>query len=250
MPLVMREQQIFGLALGLAGTPWEVMEVHLDEDKGRLDIHLDFPLRQSIGPDMRQSWRGGRGIKFEEAATKDGTPSIRMEGDAGAMFQDVDLIPGEYELSVGVKVSPRGRAVVKAGEAKVEQTATEGWIRVSLRFVCDGNPVRVILAKGRPVKGTVRFRDVRVVAVRLVAQSVPVADGRPLGRIALPADPEPAEAFAAWELQRFVWRMTGRAPGLASRDETFPGRTIFIGRAAKGASVRRIEGGVLRGGDG
>jgi len=39
----MREQQIFGLALGLAGTPWEVMEVHLDADKGRLDIHLDFP---------------------------------------------------------------------------------------------------------------------------------------------------------------------------------------------------------------
>lgn len=43
MPRDMREQQIFGLALGLAGTPWEVMEVHLDEDKGRLDIHLDFP---------------------------------------------------------------------------------------------------------------------------------------------------------------------------------------------------------------
>lgn len=57
---------------------------------------------------MRQSWRGGRGIKFEEAAPRDGTPSIRMERDAGAMFQDVDLIPGEYELSVGVKVSPRG----------------------------------------------------------------------------------------------------------------------------------------------
>lgn len=40
--LRMREQQIFGLALGLAGSPWEVHEVNLDEQQGRLDIHLDF----------------------------------------------------------------------------------------------------------------------------------------------------------------------------------------------------------------
>jgi len=39
----MREQAIFGMALGLTGTPWEVMEVKLDDTAGRLDIHLDFP---------------------------------------------------------------------------------------------------------------------------------------------------------------------------------------------------------------
>ena len=37
------EATIFGLALGLTGTPWHVSEVKLDQEKGRLDIHLDFP---------------------------------------------------------------------------------------------------------------------------------------------------------------------------------------------------------------
>ena len=37
------EVTIFGLALGLTGTPWQVSEVKLDQEKGRLDIHLDFP---------------------------------------------------------------------------------------------------------------------------------------------------------------------------------------------------------------
>lgn len=39
----MRDTAIFGLALGLAGTPWEVNEVSLDLEAKRLDIRLDFP---------------------------------------------------------------------------------------------------------------------------------------------------------------------------------------------------------------
>lgn len=48
----MDENEIFGLALGLAGTPWQVMEVQLDPEAGRLDIHLDFPPRSRfVHPD-------------------------------------------------------------------------------------------------------------------------------------------------------------------------------------------------------
>ena len=39
----MNEREIFGLALGLKGTPWKISEVVLDLDRRRLDIHLDFP---------------------------------------------------------------------------------------------------------------------------------------------------------------------------------------------------------------
>ena len=39
----MDEKTVFGLALGLAGTPWEVREVQFDLEKRRLDIRLDFP---------------------------------------------------------------------------------------------------------------------------------------------------------------------------------------------------------------
>jgi hypothetical protein len=165
-----------------------------------------------------------------------------MDRGAGAIQQDLELIPGEYELSVGVNVSPMGRARVRVGNAVIEQTETSGWKRVSVNFACDDKPVRITLSAARPVKGAVRFRDVRVEAVKLATGPVPVADARPIGRIVLPADPEPAEAYAAWEVQYFVWRMTGRAPGLAGRDEVFPGRTIFIGRAAKGPVVQALKG--------
>ncbi len=39
----MNEKDIFGLALGIEGTPWQVTEVKLDLSSGVLDIHLDFP---------------------------------------------------------------------------------------------------------------------------------------------------------------------------------------------------------------
>ena len=39
----MNERELFGLALGLKGTPWQITEVTLDVPRQRLDIHLDFP---------------------------------------------------------------------------------------------------------------------------------------------------------------------------------------------------------------
>ena len=39
----MKEKEIFGLALGLGGTPWKIAELTLDVPSKRLDIHLDFP---------------------------------------------------------------------------------------------------------------------------------------------------------------------------------------------------------------
>jgi transposase len=40
---LMNEREIFGLALGLQGTPWKVVEVKLDTGAGSLDLYLDFP---------------------------------------------------------------------------------------------------------------------------------------------------------------------------------------------------------------
>lgn len=39
----MNEREIFAMALGLQGTPWEVVEVKLDPQACTLEIHLDFP---------------------------------------------------------------------------------------------------------------------------------------------------------------------------------------------------------------
>ena len=39
----MEQQDVFALALGLAGTPWQVVEVRFDPVLKRLDLDLDFP---------------------------------------------------------------------------------------------------------------------------------------------------------------------------------------------------------------
>jgi transposase len=39
----MNEKHVFGLALGLEGTPWVVSEIRFDPEARRLDIDLDFP---------------------------------------------------------------------------------------------------------------------------------------------------------------------------------------------------------------
>jgi transposase len=40
---VMDQKEVFGLALGLQGTPWYVAEIRFDAQTRRLDIDLDFP---------------------------------------------------------------------------------------------------------------------------------------------------------------------------------------------------------------
>ncbi len=39
-----QQKEVFALALGLAGTPWKVVDIRFDQALKRLDIDLDFPL--------------------------------------------------------------------------------------------------------------------------------------------------------------------------------------------------------------
>lgn len=54
----MNEKEVFALALGLTGTPWEVVDITLDLSvkPGRLDIRLDFPPgRRFVHPASQQT---------------------------------------------------------------------------------------------------------------------------------------------------------------------------------------------------
>ena len=201
----------------------------------------DFRLQQGNRLVMRQSWLAGHTMTFEKAEGPDGLPAVLMDRPNGAIYQDLELVPGHHVLSVEVNVSPNGKAKVQAGEVFKEHGETNGWQRVSVKFAYHGEPVRITLDNPAPAAGAVRFRDVRVDVERLNSSTVLVADGEPIGRIVLAPDAEPAEQYAAWELQHSIWRMTGHAPGLAGRDEVFPGRTVFVGRAAKGPAVDKLK---------
>ena len=43
IPIAVDQKDVFALALGLAGTPWTVVEVRFDQELKRLDIEVDFP---------------------------------------------------------------------------------------------------------------------------------------------------------------------------------------------------------------
>ena len=72
----MNEKQVFGMALGMEGTPWYVSEVGFDKDQRRLDIELDFPpgsrfIHPSTGQAApvydteRKTWRHLNFFQFE-----------------------------------------------------------------------------------------------------------------------------------------------------------------------------------------
>lgn len=72
----MDQKDVFALALGLAGTPWKVVDIRFDTERKRLDIDLDFPPRStfphpdggepcSVYDTEQRSWRHLNFFQFE-----------------------------------------------------------------------------------------------------------------------------------------------------------------------------------------
>ena len=220
---------------------------------GILRANIGFPLKNGnfkwcagfwLSP-SRQDWRDSGGIKLlgdndPHRKPEDAVP-IQMYGGLW-MAQDVRLVPGSYELSVEAQVDPDGEVKIIGGSDAFAATCgpTEEWKRFAVRFEAAGVTPTEVKIVG--VSGSFRIRSPRIDMVKLATGPVPVADGAAIGKIVLPEDPEPAEAYAAWELQYFLWKMTGCAPGLEGRDPVAGGRTIAIGRAAPDAARAPLQG--------
>ena len=71
---------------------------------------------------------------------------------------------------------------------------------------------------------------------------VPFEDGNCIGSLILPDNPTLAEQFACYELQRYIFKMTGLIPGLKGRDKSYDGRVIYIGRAADQEQLKKLKG--------
>ena len=206
------------------------------------NAHFKWAVNLSMAP-ARQYWDGGASTKVEGNTADPHQPlnvmmPVLMSGPE-SLAQTLDLIPGEYEFSVDAQIEESGRAKLVAGSASMEHGSTGDWQRIALRFTVTDEPSKVTLLC---LRGPVRFRAPRVDEVRLAAQPVPVAGGAPIGKIVLPKDPEPAEAYAAWDLQYFLWKMTGNAPGVEGRDPTSAGRTVYIGAAAPEKARAQLKG--------
>ena len=62
-----------------------------------------------------------------------------------------------------------------------------------------------------------------------------------LGGIVLPEVSSEEEKFAVYELQYYIWKMTGKVLGLAGRDEIFDGSKVLIGRVIDPDVLHKLE---------
>ncbi|MEC9009862.1 MAG: DUF4838 domain-containing protein [Planctomycetota bacterium] len=172
---------------------------------------------------------------------------VRCEtASQGYIFQDVELLDGRWRFRAQVSGTPGAKARLEVSGKVSLQTATvtvtgkwqtlemivprvAGRLRVHLRFQTSG-------------KADVRYRRARLDAIRLNGGPVRLKSGETLGGVVLGEKPTAAERFAVFELQRFLYRMTGQFPGLAGRDHVEAGRRLLIGTAASQEAVQPLEG--------
>ncbi|MBB74539.1 MAG: hypothetical protein CMJ75_08505 [Planctomycetaceae bacterium] len=172
---------------------------------------------------------------------------VRCEtASQGYLFQDVELLDGHWRLQAQVSGTPGTKALLEVSGKVSLQTATvtvtgqwqtlemivprvAGRLRVHLRFQTSG-------------EADVRYRQARLDAIQLNGGAVKLRNGETLGAVVLGDAPTAAERFAAFELQRFLYRMTGQFPGLAGRDHVSAGRRMMIGSAASKDAVQPLAG--------
>ena len=163
----------------------------------------------------------------------------------GYLFQDVDLLSGSWRLRAEVCGGQGGKSLLEVSGSISRQSepidVASAWQPLELVIPRVAGPTRIHLRFQTGAAAVIKFRRVRLDAIRLNSTPVPLEGGTVLGGLLLPQTPSPAERFAAFELQRYVFRMTGRIPGLEGRDRTATGHLIAIGTAAPSEVRRRLD---------
>ena len=172
---------------------------------------------------------------------------VRCEtASQGYIFQDVELLDGRWRFRVQVSGTPGSRARLEvSGKASLQtgmMTVNDKWQTLELIVPRVAGRLRVHLRFQTSEEANVRFRRARLDAIELHGGGVRLESGETLGAVVLGEKATAAERFAAFELQRFLYRMTGRFPGLAGRDHVVAGRKMLIGAAASQDAVQPLEG--------
>ena len=174
-----------------------------------------------------------------------------IEAGHAVLAQEVFLLAGDYRLVVEVMEEGYSRrsgdielSVTAAGERLAGQRVRVGnsWAQLTLDVSVPTGKASVGLGCIAPAGNAVKFRSAQLTVKRLHSSPAPLADGRQVGAVILPANASLAEEYACYELQRYVHRMTGAMPGLQGRDAVCDGVRIRLGASADAAIVRKLEG--------
>ena len=157
------------------------------------------------------------------------------------LYQKVWLLPGDYTFRIEASTSRDATLSVSVGEDNTQYSGLE-WGEVKVDFSVKEADWVVVDLRTTKANEEVRVGNARINVRRIDSSPVKLEDGRALGEIVLPEMPTEAEEYAAWELQKFIFRMTGNAPGLKGRDQTTDGVEIKIGGAVGADALARLEG--------
>jgi len=207
--------------------------------------------RQAIRPDWRHHWWPGNKVFREDRdpreAVFEGTwwPGVlnlqaTNPDHPAAVFQEPWLLPGEYTFRLQARTEDGTNLLISAGSGKTTYSG-DGWADVAVNFSVP-KAGTVTVRAGTEAAGNAKLRDARIDVRKVESVAVPLVDGRVLGAIVLSGQPTEAEQYAAWELQKFIFRMTGKAPGLTGRDATADGVRIYLGSAVDDKARARLDG--------
>ena len=165
-----------------------------------------------------------------------------QQSGRGYYFQHMDMLEGDYQLSVDVRGKEGSRSIINVGNASSGVlTLAEQWQKITLDFKAVSNSTGIYLYTDSPSDGEVRFRRAKIKVLRLESSPVPFSDNSVLGGIVMPSEPLPTEIHACYELQKYIYKMTGKVPGVKGRDKVFKGKMIYLGRAASSASSSKLK---------
>ena len=154
-------------------------------------------------------------------------------------LQNISLPPGDYTLTADINAPSPAVARLTAANTSTD-ISTSGWQQHSLNFSATTNTADIKL--GAAASGKVQYRRVSLDIQQLTTAAIPFSDSSALGRIIIAPTATDAERFAAFELQNFIYQITGLTPGLDGRDTTHAGRTIYIGSAASSDILMSLDG--------
>jgi len=161
-------------------------------------------------------------------------------------YQNLPLMKGDYRLGVDVSGTDKAKVRVSfgCGETTVGSelmNVGRNWISVQLDLSAPGGNGTITLNSISPAQQAAKFRKVRVDIMKLASSPVPFEDGSYVGSLVLPDEPTIAEQFACYELQRYIFKITGLVPGLKGRDTVHQGKVIYLGRAANREELGKLR---------
>lgn len=179
------------------------------------------------------------------------SPSIAEVNSAadsnGCYWQDVNLLPGSYTLHTESSGDSGKKIWLRVGDELIaDVNSTWQPFEVDFNMTSAGSERMHLYAYSTPTAGEVRFQNAWIEIKQIDASdgnAIELTTGEKISGIRIPVQPTLAEEYACYELQRYVYQITGKILGLQGRDTVHDANIwIDIGNKVDGGYRTTLNG--------